>query len=326
MTDLFDEQRKQLQDRATQVIKPLIPPDAHERVTRAHRQFNQTVRDHIRSETALRLSDEKGQLALPVRIEDGFPIGLAKLIDSNRDPVLWRLILAQPRLGAIIDGLNFLLEDWEAFERWPHLPLIAKGGGPTLLRTRDIAAELQKVMLAQQVRQQVKKIGEDILGTYFFQAGKSPWIELYWMAIALVAAMQDVRIEDLTVVVLAHELTHGYTHIGRDIDGRQWDDGAFAKSEAGVIEGLAQFYTQVVAAKLATRYPGTYTAYEKLLDLQDGPYLAHKDWLPKEKERRGEAVRFTMIAARSGGAMEHAVWSQLLQQTHKSLRREQVQK
>ena len=48
---------------------------------------------------------------------------------------------------------------------------------------------------------------------------------------AMVAPMIDVAIEDLTVVVLIHELAHGYTHIGRDIDGTSWDDTAFAKSD-----------------------------------------------------------------------------------------------
>ncbi len=47
----------------------------------------------------------------------------------------------------------------------------------------------------------------------------------------MIAAMLDVTIEDLTLVVLAHELTHGYTHIGRDIDGIQWNDRAFGTSD-----------------------------------------------------------------------------------------------
>ena len=30
-------------------------------------------------------------------------------------------------------------------------------------------------------------------------------------------------VEALTYVVLAHELAHAYTHLGRDIDGNAWD-------------------------------------------------------------------------------------------------------
>jgi hypothetical protein len=314
------EPKKQLQDRAVSVIKPLIPPDAEERVKHAFRQFNQTVREHIRNETALRLADEKGQVSLPVRIKDGFPTPLAELIDQYRDPVLWRLILAQPRLGAIIDGLNFLLVDWDAFERWPHLPEVARGGRAPMERTREIASALQRVVLAKEVREKIKLIIEDILGIYNFADDRAPYIELYWMAIALVAAMQDLKIEDLTVVVLAHELTHGYSHIGRDIDGQQWSTNAFAKCEAHITEGLAQFYTQVVTEKLAPRSPGPKHAYEEFLKLQSGPYRAHETWIDDETTRRGETVRFAMIAARTRGPLKHDEWTELLEQTRESLR------
>ena len=61
------------------------------------------------------------------------------------------------------------------------------------------------------------------------------------MPIALIAAMINVRMEDLAVVTLAHELGHGYTHLGRDIDGTSWDTSGFSKSDSAVKEGLAQF-------------------------------------------------------------------------------------
>jgi hypothetical protein len=68
-----------------------------------------------------------------------------------------------------------------------------------------------------------------------------------------------------------------------------------------VVEGLAQFYTQVVAERLAPRTPGLKTAYEALLSLQGGPYLAHQEWLKGDRRQRGEVVRFALIAARSRG-------------------------
>jgi hypothetical protein len=83
----------------------------------------------------------------------------------------------------------------------------------------------QQSALTEQVRKDITAIDEDILGVYHTITSN---VEIFWMPIAMVAAMLDVRIEDLTVVVLAHELTHGYTHIGRDIDGLQWETRCFA--------------------------------------------------------------------------------------------------
>jgi hypothetical protein len=94
-----------LQNRATSIIEPLIPPDAKDRVTRAFNQWNQIVREHIRSETALKLADGDGRYSIPVRIVNGFPKGLADLIDRYQDPVLWLLILGQPKLGGVVEGL-----------------------------------------------------------------------------------------------------------------------------------------------------------------------------------------------------------------------------
>jgi hypothetical protein len=287
-----------LQQRAISVIKPLVPADAEERVVRAYRQWNQVIREHIRNETGLKLTEGDSRSSIPVRVADGFTHQLARLIGEHNDPVLWRLIVGQPKLGGIVDGLKFLLEDWQAFERWPNLPPAAKESEPALQRTMEVAAVLQGAVLAQQVRERLKGIHEDILGVYCITGFQVSYIEIYWLPIAMFAAMQNVRIEDLTLVVLAHELAHGYTHVGRDIDGIRWADANFVDSAREVTEGLAQFYTQVITERIAGRIPGAKAAYEGLLQLQGGPYVVHQDWL-KDKKRRGETIRFAMIAARS---------------------------
>jgi hypothetical protein len=236
-----------LQNRATEIIQPLVPPDAEERVNRSYKRWNQIIQDHIRTETGLKLSDGDSRFAIPVRVVRGFPVTLARLIDQYRDPVMWCLIIGQPKLGGLIQGLRFLLAKWDQFEPWPPLPETAKNGRPTLERAQAIASSLQQAALTEKIVQQIKDIHEDILGAYRFQPGQASSVELYWLPIAMVAAMLDVAIEDLTVVVLIHELAHGYTHVGRDIDGTSWDDTGFRESEPAVVEGLAQFYTEVIS-------------------------------------------------------------------------------
>lgn len=314
------------QQKAVRVIKALIPPDAEDKVSRTVRQLNKPIRDHIRAETGLRLTDGQARSSIPVKVTEGFPAELAGLIDKYDDPVLWRLIAAQPRLGGIIDGLQFLLSDWSAFEKWPPLPPVARDAQPAMERTRDISLALQQVTLSEQVKDELKAIHEDILGAYRFTTSQgsarlAPWVEIYWMPIALISAMLDVSIEDLTVVTLAHELSHGYTHLGRDIDGGDWNDQAFAGSELGVVEGLAQFYTKLVTDKMVSRSPGGCRAYARLLDLQSGPYRVHEDWLKDSPSRRGETVRFAMLAARSRRAVKYGEWVTMLSDTSTTLKR-----
>lgn|ERR1043166_1517698 len=309
-----------LQNRATEIIQPLVPPDAEERVNRAFRQWNQIIREHIRNETGLKLSDGDSRFSIPVKVVRGFPTALAQLIDQYRDSVMWRLIIGQPKLGGLIQGLEFLLQNWVQFEKWPSLPQTAKNGKPVLARCLEITSSLQQAALAEKVVKQIKEIQQDILGVYCVSPNQGSSINLYWLPIAMVAAMLDVAIEDLTVVVLIHELAHGYTHLGRDIDGTRWDDEAFAKSELAVVEGLAQFYTEVISEGLASRTPSIYAAYLKLLNLQSGPYLLHQEWLRGDKRQRGETVRFTLIAARSQGEIDYDFWLETMGNTRENLK------
>jgi hypothetical protein len=308
------EQAIALQNRTIQIIQPLVPPDAEERVSRSYRQWNQIVRDHIRTETGLKLSDGDSRYAIPVRVVRGFTSRLAQLIDQYCDPVMWQLIIGQPKLGGLINGLKFLLQSWDHFEKWSALPEPAKNGQPFLERSLAIATSLQEAALAAKFVKQLQEIHEDILGVYRFSAHGSS-VDLYWLPIAMVAAMIDVAIEDLTVVVLIHELAHGYTHIGRDIDGATWADEGFRDSDLPVVEGLAQFYTEVISERLATRTPSLFKAYEALLSLQSGPYLVHRNWLTEDRRQIGETVRFTLIAARSQGRVDYKSWNDLMQQT-----------
>lgn len=308
-----------LQNRTIDIIEPLVPPDAEERVKSSLKQWNQTVRDHIRAETGLKLSEGDKRCAIPVRVVIGFPEVLARLIDDYNDPVMWRLIIGQPKLGGLIQGLEFLLNGWNQFEQWRSLPEPAKSGQPILEQSLAIATSLQLAGLAKEVIEQIKDIHEDILGVYRCAMGQGPTVELYWLPIAMVAAMIDVSIEDLTVVVLIHELAHGYTHLGRDIDGASWADRDFRDSALEVKEGLAQFYTDVITKRLEPRTPTLVEAYESLLTLQAGPYLVHREWIQRDKRQIGEVIRFALIAARTQGSVRYSYWNELMASARSTL-------
>lgn len=308
-----------LQQRAIAIIDRLISKDAQQSVKHAVRQYNQIVREHIRAETGLRLSDEKGRGNVPIHIVDGFPLAIARLIDKYRDIVLWRLIMLQPKLALVKDGLNDILVSWDDIERWPQLPDTAKGKKPEILCAKEVAHSLQTLAITRDVIDELKMINEDILGAYCYSPHPVR-IEIYWMAHALFAAAFDVHIGELAIVTLAHELAHAYTHVGRDIDSAAWTEPGFGQSDRAVIEGLAQYYTAVVTEKLSRRISGAFLAYQKLLTHQSGPYLAHESWFGDQISRqRGEIVRFAMLQARNQGKINDVQWRNLLDNTQKDL-------
>ncbi|TWT80495.1 hypothetical protein CA13_19140 [Planctomycetes bacterium CA13] len=312
-----------VQEQTTRLIRPLIPPDAEERVVRAVKQWNGTLRKHIRDSTGLRLNDHDSNQSIPIRVVEGFSSELANLINHYNDPVLWKLIVGQPKIGGLVAGADYLLNFWEEVQNWDKLPRKWQASERSLARSRDLGLVLQKLAIAEKVRKEIRNISEDILGAYFY--GSESKIEIYWIAIAMTAAMADVRIEDLTIVVLIHELAHGYTHLGKDIDGGEWPTDGFRHSDAEVKEGLAQFYTHAITESLAMRTPGPRLAYKAFLEMQGGPYLSHLKWLKQHPDRTGEIIRFSMVSARSLGEVKHVEWLKQMRKSGSSLGKKKKQ-
>lgn len=126
----------------------------------------------------------------------------------------------------------------------------------------------------------------DIFGCYFLRDSR---IEMYYVPLLVFATLRQIDAGALYAVVLAHELAHAYTHVGRDIDGRYWEN--FGRADPYVAEGLAQYYTE----RFAQHYPELEPAYRSLLEVQSGPYLAHCKW-PDQFDK--ETVRRTLIETR----------------------------
>lgn len=157
-------------------------------------------------------------------------------------------------------------------------------------KSEDFCNRVFHKLMNRQELQKIREIDEDILGAYFFHI---PEIQIYWMVIGIVATMLGISIESLTIVVLAHEIAHAYHHHGLDIDGYQWETFSFATTDIFVIEGLAQFYTEIVSEKISERYPEVKTAFGKLLEMQPDPYVDYRKW-SDEKTKSGEIIRATM--------------------------------
>lgn len=290
--------------------------DLADQVRRAVKKWNLALREAIRTETGLRLGQGDDRQAVPVEVQDGLPWPLIKLLNDFPDSLIWRLVLHLPLLQATVAGLGVTINNLEGINKWPPMrqkTLFSEDENlPGAKRfVERLVKELEKLSLIERIR----NINEDILGAYFF---RRPKIYVYWMVIGLVAALLQVQVEALTIVVLAHELAHAYTHLGKDIDGQQWDTKAFAKSSLSIVEGLAQFYTEVVCRRLSKRQPDALAAYEKLLAMQSGPYVMHKEWV-QDDQRAGEVVRISMIHCRSNNMVEYELFRQELAKAQESI-------
>jgi hypothetical protein len=291
-----DKQRRTLEERFAALLEK-YDRELPQRVDRAFKQWNGILREYLRSETGLRLTVGEDTRAVPVRIRTGLPDPFAQILASV-DEKEWLLLLNRSAIERAGHGLDFVQEEFDWLSSWEMVaPSPAKKD--EVQNTAILFGVLGEVIRKLAILDKIRAIDQDTLGAYFFRLWR-PEVHLYWMVIGFTAAMLGIPVEALTVVVTIHELGHAYTHLGRDIDGKRWETGAFAAADAGIVEGLAQFYTASICKKLYERFPPAWNAYTTLLENQSGPYRAHEEWL-KDTKTGGEVVRMSMITCRSTG-------------------------
>ncbi len=290
---------------ATQKMILGLPPEHKQEVERTHSEWNAAIRENIRRETGLSISSRNTRQAVSIRVLDGLPVPLAQALDNVQQIELWPLPLYRSTFEQTSNGISLLAEYLSAIELYG----LSSTNIDKLTTVQMTVQALLEQLAEMDIIQKILRIDEDVLGSYFFYRSE---IHLYWMAISLVSAILDVPPSDLTLVVLTHELAHAYTHLGLDIDGKNWETDAFSSTETSLIEGLAQFYTQQVGIRLRERVPGMEIAFEKLLAKQSPTYTEFKIWGKPTDPHLGEVVRFSLIACRLNQMKRHADFVHLL--------------
>lgn len=287
-----------------------VPYGVEARVREARNQARPVLQEALRAECRLVLrTPEEAQARrlgaqVPVEIDPGCPLALRNLEFPDEVELVmllsrYRTSLEQTRQGVSgLLALRDLLSANARFRDW--LP----PDNSALEATSWWAEALLKVLEQNDPVKAVLAVHEDVLGVYEFKPGplngddrqiNPARVRLYWAVIGIVSEWLGCTVEDLTVVVLTHELSHAYTQLGADIEGRRWPAVDFGEVDVEVAEGLAQYYTERVLRRLARRFPGALAAFEQMLPGQPDAYRAHRPWL---EQSTPEAVRRAMLEVR----------------------------
>ncbi len=312
-----------------------IPSDTKDRVEEAKKRFNKAIRESIRSETRLGLQpidedkniNKSKRIGVPIKTDKiGYPeeIGYLDIPEEHKLSALlapWQSVLEKLRDSSYqVDNFLNLSEDRYAVETrefvFDQIPSLHKLSS-SLSKSHELAELLLRVIKEFDLLKHILKVNEDILGAYFY-GGQNYYINLYWGVIGLVAMILGVDTEDLTGVVLAHELAHAYTHLGYDIDQYRWEDESYGRSEHDLKEGLAQYYTARIMEQKQSLIPSGLYAYEKLLEKQPPSYHAHLPWLKKSTP---ESVRATLLCYRKKSYVEIDDFNDYLFEITKDFRR-----
>ncbi|WP_295612493.1 hypothetical protein [uncultured Lamprocystis sp.] len=301
-------EEKQTAPSVPREFQELIATDVYERIKRVHKRWNLRIRELVRTETGFKLSIGDDRNAVPILIIDGLPKPLEQALLQDPDPSLWWLAINAPLLEQTAEGLSVLVSDFDRARILQNPGEIEPGDAHALSEYIRLLLAIKRI---EALRNRIFQIETDVLGAYFFRRCQ---IQIYWMAIGLIAPLIGVSIEDLTTITLTHELAHAYTHLGGDIDGNRWDVSAFASSDLVLVEGLAQYYTERICKKLDDNIPTLSAAFGQLLSFQSSPYTQYRGW-PTSGVHGAEIVRFAMIDSR---AQEGASLGRFTEQMNKA--------
>ena len=113
----------------------------------------------------------------------------------------------------------------------------------------------------------------DIFGRYYL---RSHAIEVYIVPCIVFSMLIKEDFLDMAINIMAHELAHGFHHVGADKDGYTWR--TFSQVEIGLVEGLAQFYTRQYASSIESSRPQVLRAFKKTEHYLPEPYRRYEQW------------------------------------------------
>jgi mRNA-degrading endonuclease RelE of RelBE toxin-antitoxin system len=300
-----------------------LPEDCEQRVLRAKDEFNRLVRNHLGKETNLSLRGKRGtehdDAEIPVKVKPGLPSALENLLSRVQEDSIEVLIALfeddLEKLRASAHEVIRLLSGLSKYD--PDLPECDGRYASAMSDSIDVANRLLQRISSAYLEKSIFAVQDDILGIYK-PTGSGGEVELFWAAIGIGARLLNVKIEDLTAVVLIHELAHGYTHLGRDGDNESWDtDWMFRRVDRAVVEGLAQYYTDIISERLGdTKAVGVHEAYLNLRRRQRGYYRVHDRWV---ESCTSEVVRSALLEYRRNGCTGRNDFERMLHEQSKRL-------
>jgi hypothetical protein len=220
-------------------------------------------------------------------VVDHVPSSLLDLFDKFDDNHI-ELLLHYRRMKSSARELEFQIRKYSTFSAYHHELITVKELNQSISHLHKLIKEVEDCGILEAIQ----KLGPDLLGAYFLRDNK---VELYWICIGLCNILHDLPIEDFTLVVLIHELAHGYTHIGYDKDGNKWETEDFDASDLKIVEGFAQFYTEMLCRDY---FDQAISAFNALLTVQSTEYTEYKKWFGEKEPDKYEKARRILLKTR----------------------------
>ena len=267
-------------------------------VIKSKDKYNQKIRNVIADKTGLslnykakyfdlKLNDNVEKTAIKISIEDYVPLSLINLFEKFDDNHI-EMLLHYNKMKSSVKEIEYQIDKFNSFSRYVDETIKIEDLLQTLNYLKKLIIEVEDSGLIEAL----KSLGPDSLGAYFVHENR---VELYWLSIGLCQIIHNFSVEDFTLVVLTHELVHGYSHIGYDKDGNNWDTKSFYNSDLKIVEGFAQLYTEMICEDF---FEQAIDSFNCLLSNQSIEYTDYKNWFSERESYKYEKARRILLKSR----------------------------
>jgi len=288
-------------------------PSCKEEVLEAKEKYNLRIRNYFSDKMGLSLvyktkefeysrQEYKDRSAIQITMSDYVPDDFLKIL-KKYDMSVIRLLLHTNQIGNTIGEIDYQMANFEQNYKYVRKSSTID----SLSNTMDYFLDLHSMVLESGIWEDLKRVHPDLLGTYYPRESR---LELHWLSISFLSRIHHFSIEDLVTIVLAHELAHGYSNLGYDKDGNQWETNFFLKADLRITEGFAQIYTYLL---LKDHFPSALRAFEYLLGKQSIEYTDFRDWFEKEERDKYERTRRLLLVTRNKKIIDYSQFKKELQ-------------
>jgi hypothetical protein len=242
----------------------------------AIKNWNQRIRLFMNDSMGVKLSDDSGGSRVPIKLQPVMNIEFLTLIDR-----------AFPTLD---------------FDEYPILNNFVQSAqksicyykNPSEIKKLNSSIEYAKNRLSNVKLDEIinklfnfvkeKEHCSDVFGAYF---PNIPIIEIYLIPIILFCKLTEIDFTSFFLVVIKHEISHAYSHLGKDKDNCIWK--TFREATPEVKESIAQYYTLRYTKKVFANNHQLFYSFMELLKKQPDYYRLSFDW-PFELEEVSSAL------------------------------------
>lgn len=166
--------------------------------------------------------------------------------------------------------------------------------------------------LGDELLKRNESLGRDFLDSFgqYHYDGKRPYVSINILYCIIFCQQHNLNLYSFVLSTYVHELAHLYTHLGKDKDGKIWEN--FNQVNNTILEGLAQYYSYEYSKEI-----GGQSDFETESDLTDdtGKYLfsnMYREYKHYAKFSR-QQVYTAMIFARRNGITDKKEFRNLLE-------------